>query len=364
MNSQQNQSSDYDLDYSLLPFFQLSHDLLCIAGFDGYFKKVNPALCKLLEFTEDELLAKPIDSFIHPEDRKITQKQRDTLRNEKPLLNFENRYITKSGKIVWLSWTSMPVSSDELVYAIAKNVTHKKEQEEKRNQLIKKLNKTNERLKQINYTTSHDLRSPVFNLLSVFSLLDKSKIKDAETLEFIGILEKATKHLKKTLDNYLDDLQADETLQVSTEEINLHNVIDSVRDSLDSFILDSKTSFNIDLSEFETITFNRTYIESVFQNLITNSIKYAHPGREPVISIKSIKTDEKKQIIFSDNGRGFDSKKAEGKIFQRHQTFHDHKDGKGIGLYLVYNHITSLGGDISVDSKPNQGTTFTISLPG
>ena len=193
MNSKQNQSSDYDLDYSLLPFFELSHDLLCIAGFDGYFKKVNPALCKLLEFTEDELLAKPIDTFIHPDDREITQKKRESIHNEKPLLNFENRYVSKSGKIVWLSWTSMPVSSDELVYAIAKNVTHKKEQEEKRNQLIKKLNKTNERLKQINYTTSHDLRSPVFNLLSVFSLLDKSKLRILKPLNSLEYLKRQPK---------------------------------------------------------------------------------------------------------------------------------------------------------------------------
>ena len=98
--------------------------------------------------------------------------------------------------------------------------------------------------------------------------------------------------------------------------------------------------------------------------MITNSIKYAQPGLEPVISIKSIKSEEKKQLIFSDNGRGFDSEKVGDQIFQRHQTFHDHKDSKGIGLYLVYNHITSLGGDITVDSKPNKGTTFTISFPG
>lgn len=347
------------MDYSLLPFFESSPDLLCIAGFDGYFKKVNPALYNLLGFSEMELLSKPINSFVHPEDQEGTQKRRNSIQQGKPLLNFENRYVSKSGQILWLSWTSMPLHDKELVYAIAKNITHKKEQETKRNQLITDLSETNERLKQLNYYTSHDLRSPVTNLLAVFSMLDTSNIKDTETLDFIGILEQATQNLKSMLDKYLDDLKGDE---IKLEELDLSVVIEFVRLSLDSLIRDSNTQFTIDLEEFNTVTFNRTYLESVFLNLITNSIKYAHPNHDPFIKIKSRVTNGTKQLIFSDNGQGFDSEMIKGKIFKLKQTFHDHKDAKGIGLYLVHNHITSLGGNITVDSEVDKGTTFTISF--
>jgi PAS domain S-box-containing protein len=118
----------FDLDY----FFELTPDLLCIAGYDGYFRKINPAVSKTLEYTNEELMSRLISSFIHEEDRLITAKERNEIiiRDNQPLLNFENRYITKSGKIVWLTWTSTPIESEQLVFAIAKNITPRKELEE------------------------------------------------------------------------------------------------------------------------------------------------------------------------------------------------------------------------------------------
>ncbi len=68
------------------------------------------------------------------------------------------------------------------------------------------------------------------------------------------------------------------------------------------------------------------------------------------------------QLIFSDNGLGFNMDKVKDKIFGLHQKFHDHIDSKGIGLYLVYNHVTSLGGQIAVESEVNKGATFIISF--
>lgn len=351
-----------DSDYSLTPFFELSSDLLCIAGFDGYFKKINPALCELLGYTRKELLSQPVNSFIHPEDRDLTTKHRNNIRSGKPLLNYENRYISKSGKIVWLSWTSIPINDKRLVYAIAKNITHRKKHEDERNQLVSELTQTNQRLKQLTYTTSHDLRSPVSNLLSVFNLIDTSTIQDEETLEFFGLLKTASNNLKKTLDNYIDDLHQQETLHVQTEELNIYDILDSVIQSIHSLIRDSNTTFQIHLDDFEVVTFNRSYLESIFLNLITNSIKYAHPDRNPLISITAKKSGGNKQILFSDNGRGFDSDKLQGRVFGLHQKFHNHADSKGIGLYLVYNHITNLQGSITAESKVNKGTTFTLTF--
>lgn len=116
----------FDLEY----FFRLSPDWLCVAGFDGYFKKINPAVSKTLGYTESELFARPIDSFVYPEDRSITASKRESIKKNNPLYNFENRYVTKSGEIVWLSWISMPVQKQQLVFAIARNITDKKKLEE------------------------------------------------------------------------------------------------------------------------------------------------------------------------------------------------------------------------------------------
>ncbi|WP_133558639.1 PAS domain S-box protein [Pedobacter duraquae] len=116
----------FDLEY----FFELSPDLLCIAGFDGFFKKINPAVSQTLGFSTEELFSRPINTFVHPEDQEMTRQKRQNIKNNVPLLNFENRYLSKAGEIVWLSWTSMPIKRDKVVFAIAKDITYKKRLEE------------------------------------------------------------------------------------------------------------------------------------------------------------------------------------------------------------------------------------------
>jgi len=142
----------------------------------------------------------------------------------------------------------------------------------------------------------------------------------------------------------------------------LNDTLNGVLLSINSLIQNSKASLQVDFSEFEKVTFNNGYLESIFLNLITNSIKYAIPDVAAIIWIHSKTVDGINQLVLSDNGLGFDMDMVKDKIFGLHQKFHNHVDSKGIGLYLVYNHITSLGGRIAVESKINQGTKFIISL--
>ena len=343
--------------YNLDLFFELSPDLLCIAGYDGYFKKINPAVSKLLGYSDEELFSRPINDFVYEEDQAVTAQVRHELTKSNPLYNFENRYRTKAGEVVWLAWTSCPVESDQLIFAVAKNVTHKKRYEEERNSLLTNLTKINKELKQLSYTTSHDLRSPINNLLSVFNLLDITKINDEPTIEIIEMMKSSSERLKQTINNYVDSISATEQLQAYEEELDFKESLDIVVQSIDTLVQDSGTTINVNFSEF-----NHAYLKSIFLNLITNSIKYARPDCPPVISIYSKRSSGVSQLIISDNGLGFDMEKVKGKIFGLHQKFHDHKDSKGIGLYLVYNHVTSLGGHIDVESQVNEGTKFTISF--
>ena len=348
--------------FNLELFFDLSADLLCITGYDGYFKKINPIVSKTLGYTNEELYSRPVHSFIHPDDQELTAEHRKNLLRNNPLLNFENRYVTKEGEIVWLSWTSMPVESQQVVFAIAKNITHQKKLEEDRNSLLANLTKINKDLKQLNYTASHDLRSPVSNLISVFHLLDVSKIEDEETLEFIGVLKSATENLKDTLNKYVDDLIRKDVLNIHTEELELEDCLRDVKKSLSTLILNSGTIITADFSEVRKINFNRNYLESIMLNLITNSIKYVKVGQAPIITIYSKRINGINQLIFRDEGLGFDIDKVKDRIFGLNQKFHEHTDSKGIGLYLVHNHVTSLGGNITIESKINEGTKFVISF--
>lgn len=173
----ENLNEIFDLEY----FFHLSPDWLCVAGFDGYFKKINPAVSRTLGYTESELFAKPIDSFVYPEDRSITASKRESIKKNNPLYDFENRYVTKSGEIVWLSWTSMPVKSQQLVFAIARNITDKKKLEEfSRTSLISAQNSE--------IQTGADLSISNLKPINELSIPDQLWLYELETLvrKYIG----------------------------------------------------------------------------------------------------------------------------------------------------------------------------------
>lgn len=341
-------------------FFELSADLFCIAGYDGYFKKINSAVSKVWGYSEEELMSKKISSFIHPDDRDKTAQHRKELLSGSPLYHFENRYITKNGDIVWLYWTAMPVAAENLVYAIAKNITHKKKEEEDRNKLIAELTALNNDLKRLSYTTSHDLRSPVNNLLTVFDLLNKRNIDDKQVQNFLSMLKSGTEQLKSTLNDYVDSLLENDRLSNEKEFVLFEEVLKKVTHSISSLIIDSHTIIKTDFNALPSVFFKRSYLESIFLNLITNSIKYAMPGRNPLIDFHSWVDDEKQFLSITDNGSGFDMEQVKDKIFGKHQRFHDHTDSKGIGLYLVHNHVTSMGGTIQVNSEIGKGTSFVI----
>lgn len=140
------------MNLQIAPFFDLSMDCLCIAGYDGYFKRINPAIVRLLGYSEEELRSRLISEFIYEEDRELTAEYRQSLKNNRPLVNFENRYVCKSGELVWLHWTSIPLEDEQLIYAIAKDITHKKKLENERVSHMSHLSKVNDELKQLNHT--------------------------------------------------------------------------------------------------------------------------------------------------------------------------------------------------------------------
>ncbi|MBD3749755.1 MAG: PAS domain-containing sensor histidine kinase [Sphingobacteriales bacterium] len=344
-------------------FFEYSQDLLCIATFDGFFKKINPAVSKVLGYSEEELYANRIMKFVHPEDVENTVLFRVGMITGYSLYNHENRYITKSGEIVWLSWTSIPIESNKCVFAIAKVITDKKKIEQERNALLDSISVVNQELKHFTRISSHDLRSPVNNILSIFDLLDISKITDPDTLELINLLKSTTHQLHQTLETYINELiRKDNEFKQPKNELNLEIELKSVVETISSLVMKSHTEIVVDFSAFKIIRFNKVFLDSILLNLITNAIKYASPDRHPLIHIKTSIKDNSRQLIIADNGLGIDLEKVKGKIFGLNQTFHRHVDSKGLGLYLVKTHINAMGGEIEVESEVGKGTTFIISF--
>jgi PAS domain S-box-containing protein len=111
-------------------FFTLALEMFCIAGFDGCFKRLNPAWEKTLGFTQDELLAIPYLDFVHPEDHEATLIEAQKLVTGANSVEFENRYRCQDGSYKWLLWKATPFAEQQLIYAVARDITHYKQAEE------------------------------------------------------------------------------------------------------------------------------------------------------------------------------------------------------------------------------------------
>lgn len=343
-------------------FFNLSPDLLCIAGYDGYFKKINSAVSKLLGYSASEILLRPLIDFVFEDDKETTLNIRNKIHEGNKILNFENRYVTKKGEIKWLSWTSIPIQNEGLVFGVAKDITDRKLMEEERKELIKELTRSNKELKQFSYITSHNMRSPLTNLIAISELIDTSLINDKGTVELIEGFKTSTIHLNETLNDLIKILIIKENTNQELEEISLLHTFENVINSIASIINQTNAKINYNFDLMPKVKFNKTYLESILLNLTTNAIKYSHPNRTPIITVNAEVKNNITVLTFEDNGIGFNEEKVKGKIFGLYQKFHNHADSKGIGLYLVQSQINALGGTIEVTSKENEGTKFTITF--
>ncbi|MES2618046.1 MAG: PAS domain S-box protein [Bacteroidota bacterium] len=226
--------------------------------------------------------------------------------------------------------------------------------------LADKLTRQNKQLQNFAHITAHNLRSPASNLLSLLELYHTSKSDDDKHVIF-GHFETVANHLTNTLNDLMQALKIRDSHQVF-EEVNLYETVNKIGEILKGEILSSGAIISVDFTAFDTIDYNKGYMESIIQNLVSNSIKYKQPNIQPEIEIRSRIKDDLSIIEFKDNGLGIDLGQHGDKIFGLHKTFHRHKDAKGLGLFIVKNQIDAMGGEIQVESKVNQGTTFYIYL--
>ncbi|MBX3006770.1 MAG: PAS domain S-box protein [Melioribacteraceae bacterium] len=121
--------------------FNHSIDMLCIAGFDGYFKVLNPAWEKTLGWSTQELLAKPWNDFVYPDDIESTNNVKSVIVDGQEIYQFENRYVCKDGSIKWLSWNSFPYPQENIMFGVARDITEKKIAEDKLKQSEERFSK-------------------------------------------------------------------------------------------------------------------------------------------------------------------------------------------------------------------------------
>jgi len=225
--------------------------------------------------------------------------------------------------------------------------------------LTDRLTSQNTQLANFAHITSHNLRAPVSNLNSLLHIYKTSESDDDRSMIF-NKFEKVIHHLSSTLNSLVEALKIKEETDQMLVSVHFENVLAKTTEILTAQITETGAKIISDFSEAPSITYNETYLESIFLNLLSNAIKYKDPNRAPIIEIKTRKNNGRVSFSIQDNGLGIDLVKHGHKLFGLNKTFHRHAEAKGVGLYITKTQVESMGGAISAESEPDKGTTFTI----
>ena len=325
---------------------------------------VNSAFTDMTGYPADEVIGKsPEILFGKKSDILEFDKLRTAVQEYKECF-VETISYKKSGEEFWINFSMIPVTDKEGEHShwisIQRDVTVEKEREKEREQLIRELTQNNKDLKQFSYITSHNLRAPLSNLTGLLNLIEEIPIEDSELKEIINGFSKSTHLLNETINDLVKVIIIKDNPSIQKEKLFIKDVFENVFNQLSFLISANKPILKIDL-EVETIfDINKSYLESIFLNLLTNAINYREPSRQLRITIATKVEDNNLFMTFKDNGIGIDLEKNNDKIFGLYQRFHNYPESKGLGLYLVKSQVESMGGTISVDSNVGKGTTFTI----
>ena len=337
-----NENSPDDLS----SYFENTPDLVCIAKKSGYFKSINKAVVDKLGYSKEELLARPINSFIYPEDLEITKRTRWEMFEGKPLVNFENRYITKSGKIIWLHWTSYYLPKSHCVFAIAKDITDKKiiekNIEDKYREYKKLAHHFKGNIEADRQKFAEELREELAQIAAVIKLNLNSvsnSLPDlpASILERIELASDLSELLIKTIRKISFDVSPymleyeylnDALNTLCTDFSSLHSIPCLLETEYDDGLLSNEIK----------IDFFR-----ICQEALKNVINHAQAKSVTI----NIRQNEKKILLsIFDNGKGFDAK----------------KESQRSGLSTITDRVASINGKLTISSKPGEGTMISVEV--
>ena len=243
------------------------------------------------------------------------------------------------------------------------DITAIREAESEKEQLIRKLTRHNEDLRQFSYITSHNLRSPISNLANLMYLAENLKIEDENLKEIFEDIRSSSTLLNHTIDDLAKVLVIKEHPAMEREELSLSEMIEETCSCYRDEIEELRPRIVKDLDRAPTVVFNRDYMRNILSNLLSNSLKFRATGRPLEITIRSEDLEDHTLFIFSDNGVGLDVERYRDRLFGFYQRFHTHSISKGLGMYLVKAQVEALNGSIEAKSRAGEGMTIEILFP-
>ncbi len=249
---------------------------------------------------------------------------------------------------------------ERLIIALHTDVTDRKMEEQEKERISSDLIQRNKNLEQFSYIVSHNLRAPVANILGLTELLQLTDSKPGLDLDATKALSAAAHNLDKVMKDLNEILQVRMLVSEAKEELYFQGLVDDILLSVDHIVQKEGAIIHTNFKNIDSMLSVKSYLYSIFYNLIINSIKFHKPGVPPIIDIESMLTPNGIQLTFKDNGMGIDLERNQKNVFGLYKRFHHHVEGKGMGMFMVKTQVEALGGQISVSSEVNRGTEFTI----
>ncbi len=348
--------AEQDLDN----LFNLSLDLLCIAGTDGYFKRINPAFEKLLGYSREELLSRSFLEFVHVDDRAKTVDEVGNLARGLPVVDFNNRYLARDGTYRWLDWRAAPLPGRGLIYAVARDVTEHRRTQDLITRQAAELARSNADLEQFAYAASHDLRAPLRAITTLTGWIEDELGPDPG--------EKVAAHLAqmrsrvRRMELLTDDLLKYARAGSGHSEIVRVDTAALVNDTV-SMLAPPAGLRIVAEPGMPVLETARAPLEQILRNLIGNAIKH-HDRPDGSVAVSARDRGAFVEISVEDDGPGI----PEGfrdrlfKMFQKLES-RDRVEGNGLGLALVKRTVESHGGKVWLDPRAGRGAIFRFTWP-
>lgn len=217
-------------------------------------------------------------------------------------------------------------------------------------------------VEQFSFALSHELKTALTKLQLAVSLLEKEELT-TRVSKFVRIIKRSSNSIETTLMDLNRVLELGHDSQRVVQKLSLQKIINEVKDEFADKLVQIQATVTIDTDPDDEFTYNGIYLRTILSNLISNSIKYAHPSRPLQLSIAAVRSEHTLILTLIDNGQGIDLNLHGKKLFQPFTRFSNKAEGTGNGLYLVKKMIERNSGSIEVESKIGHGTTFRCYLP-
>jgi PAS domain S-box-containing protein len=360
-------------------FFTMSIDMLCIAGVDGYFKRVNPSWERTLGFDEEELLSRPYLDFVHPDDREETVRRAAGLARGQDVVSFENRYACKDGSYRWLYWNAAADPTAQRVYAIARDVTERRLQAEAQEEnasrlalLVKELELARHRAEDAARVKadflanmSHEIRTPMNAVMGMTDLALATDLTP-EQRSYLATVKVSARALLDLVDDILDLSRIEAgKLELDSTELDVRETVEdaikvlAVRAGQKGLELACRVSPEVP----RTVLGDPGRLRQVVVNLVGNAIKFTEQGEVVLETEVASRSDDAVRLRFSvmDTGIGIPEEKRE-QIFapftQADTSTTRRFGGTGLGLAISAQLVEMMGGKLALVSEVGRGSTF------